>query len=86
MIRGSRHIFVIALMGLCVTLYAQSSYESRKMSSLVREAARSTSIRKAAGYEEEAAPHICALVRRSPKSRRRPRCLEQSSWEFRRPP
>lgn len=63
MIRGSRHIFVIALMGLCVTLYAQSSYESRKMSSLVREAARSTSMRKTAGYEEEAAPHICALVR-----------------------
>ena len=63
MTRGIRHIFAIALMGLCVTLYAQSSDESKKMSSMVREAARSSSIRKVARYEDEAPQHICALVR-----------------------
>lgn len=63
MTRGIRHIFAIALTGLCVTLYAQSSDESKKMSSMVREAARSSSIRKVARYEDEAPQHICALVR-----------------------
>lgn len=63
MTRGIRYIFAIAFMGLCVTLYAQSSYESKKMSSMVREAARSSSIRKVAGYDDEASQYICALVR-----------------------
>ena len=63
MTSGIRHILAIALMGLCVTLYAQSSHESRKMSCLVREAARSCSMRKVAGYEKEAPQHMCALVR-----------------------
>lgn len=58
------------LMTVCTTLQAQSSREYRKMSSMVRMAARTTShTRRAMGTERVKRPRICALVRINGKAR-----------------
>ena len=61
---------MMVLMGVCTALQAQSSHEWRKMSSMVRMAARSASrTRRAMGSERTKRPHICALVRIGGKTR-----------------
>ena len=58
-----RNFTFLAFLFLCTTLSGQSANEWKKMSSMVRQAARSNRTKKAIGTENREFQHICALVR-----------------------
>lgn len=70
MIRRITFLVLMMLTAVCTVLHAQSSHERRKMSSMVRMAARSaSSTRRAMGADKVESPHICALIRIKGKTR-----------------